>query len=322
MAFRVTPLHHRMLRLSITAPMVGALLYFVSLGDIIAELSGADPTYFLLGLLTQFLARAAATPRMHVIAKNQGFAVSHRQLFRILLISHYYSHLLPGPLAGGAATWVKYAQLGASKSAAGAAIILNRGYSLFVLLTVGLLGWLLTASPIEGSRLLLLCLLIAALLLSVTFARIPALRSRDAGTRIPGSRLVRGLRSLAMRLALFQQIPPRGKLIVLCSSIAFELTTGAALWCFSLAVGIDIGILTAIWMRAALEFILLAPIHLGGLGLREITLVSLGSVIGIAAAPAIAWSLLVFSGSLIIATAGGLLEAGAVSRVLGSRRST
>src|SRR5690606_41681741 len=61
----------------------------------------------------------------------------------------------------------------------------------------------------------------------------------------------------------------------------------------------------------------LLPIAPAGLGLREAGLVGLGALVGVPAAAALAWSLTISFGTLVVAAAGGLIEArGASNHVL------
>jgi glycosyltransferase 2 family protein len=303
------------LRLILAGAVLGLLFCFVPLAEVGTTLSAVAPGPLLLGVLLQFLMRAVITPRMHVIAANQGFVLSHRQLFRILLITQYYALMLPGTLAAGGATWLKYVQAGASKSAAIATVVLNRGIGMLVMIVTGALAWLLARGSFESRGMVVLLMLGAALMLAVVFVRLPPLSPR--GNAASRSRLLGWLRGFVERLMQFQQVPAGGKLIVLVSSLAHEFVAVGTIWCFALAVGLSLDLLTVFWMRAALQVILMAPVHVAGLGIREASLVGLGALVGVAPAVAVAWSLTIFAGSLVVSAVGGLLEANAAARYLG-----
>lgn len=306
------------LRLILAGAVLGLLFYFVPLAEVATTLSAVAPGPLLLGILMQFLMRAVITPRMHVIAANQGFVLGHGQLFRILLITQYYALMLPGTLAAGGATWLKYVQAGASKSAAIATVVLNRGIGTLVMIVTGALAWLLARGSFELRGMVVLLMLCAALMLAVVFMRMPPLPPAKAASRSP---LVGWLRGFVERLLQFQQVPAGGKLIVLASSLAHEFVAVGTIWCFALSVGLSLDLLTVFWMRAALQVILMAPVHVAGLGIREASLVGLGALVGIAPAVAVAWSLVIFAGSLVVSAVGGLLEANAAARYLGRPKS-
>jgi uncharacterized membrane protein YbhN (UPF0104 family) len=169
----VSPSQRLTLRIILAGAVLALLFRFVPVAEVGAVLGGVAPGYLALGVLLQFVARAVATPRMHVIATNQGIAISHWQLFRILLITQYYALMLPGILATGGATWLKYVQAGASKTAAVAAVMLNRGIGTLVMVAAGAIAWLLSRGPGQWTLVLPLVALIATLLLAAVFGRFP-----------------------------------------------------------------------------------------------------------------------------------------------------
>lgn len=298
-------------RVVLVGAILGLLFYFVPIAEVAAALAGVAPGYLTLGMLLQFLIRAVSTPRMRVITANQGMDIGHLHLFRIQLITQYYALMLPGTLASGGATWLKYVQAGASKSAAVAAVMLNRGIGLLVMIVTGALAWSLAQGPGHSSGLSVLVVLGAAVLLVGVFGHLPFLSRRTIALR--GPRWLEWLGGLVNRLLQFQRVSPGGKLIVLGSSLAHELVAALTMWCFARAVGLPLDVLTVLWMRAALQLILMAPLHVAGLGIREASLVGLGALVGIAPAVAVAWSLAIFAGSLVVSATGGLLEAHAVA---------
>jgi glycosyltransferase 2 family protein len=307
----MAPSRHYAFKVALVGAILGLLFYFVPVAEVGAALAGVAPGYLAIGVLLQFLMRAVSTPRMRVIAANQGVDLSHGQLFRILLITQYYALLLPGTLAAGGATWLKYVQAGASKSAAVAAVMLNRGIGTLVMMVTGAVAWSLARDPAQAGVAPVLVVLCSALLLVAVFGHLPFLSTREI--RLSGPRWVQWLGGLINRLLQFQRVSPGGKLIVLASSLAHELVGALTIWCFALAVGLSLDLLTVVWMRAALQVALMAPLHIAGFGIREASLVGLGALVGVAPAAAVAWSLVIFAGSLVVSAVGGLLEANSMA---------
>jgi glycosyltransferase 2 family protein len=302
---------HYAFKVALVGAILGLLFYFVPVAEVGAALAGVAPGYLAIGVLLQFLMRAVSTPRMRVITANQGMDLSHGQLFRILLITQYYTLLLPGTLAAGGATWLKYVQAGANRSAAVASVMLNRGIGTLVMMVTGAIAWSLTRDPAQSGLAPILVVLCSALLLVAVFGHLPFLSTREIA--LSGPRWLQWLGGLINRLLQFQRVSPGGKLVVLASSLAHELVGALTIWCFARAVGLSLDLLTVVWMRAALQVVLMAPLHIAGLGLREASLVGLGALVGVAPPVAVAWSLVIFAGSLIVSAVGGLLEANSVA---------
>jgi glycosyltransferase 2 family protein len=322
-------------RLAVAVGGLAVLFRFVPLDALAETLAGIHAIWLGVALLMQYAMRAVATLRMKVIADHQGLHLSHFAHWRILLITQFYSMLLPGPVVGGGATWMKYVQHGADHPTAAASIVLNRAVGLVMLVVIGAMAWFADAG--QTVPLLLATLLLAGLLaLAVFDVRALPLRSGHGahfrraaaagGPALPpasrrpqdgaqGSRP--GIRSLAVRIAtellrrleLFVAIPRRGKLVVVTGSALYEVVAAATMLCFAMAVGLALPLLTVLWMRAALQLLLLLPFTIAGLGLREAGLVGLCALVGVPAAVAVAWSLTILLGQITVAASGGVLEA-------------
>lgn len=320
MVIGLHPLISLSVRLAVATGVLGVLFYFVPTDAVIAALAGIDPGWFGAGLLLQFVLRGVATLRMKVIADSQNMNLGHATLWRILLATQFYSMLVPGPIAGGGATWLKYVQHGAERGAATAAIILNRGLSFLVMFTVGAAAWFIDAAHART------WVAAAPITLGVVLLGLAHGRWAPAGARSgPASTswVVRTGRELSRRLRLFGDIAPIGKVIVVTSSVLHEIVGAAIMWCFAMAGGLELPLLTVLWIRAALQLVLLLPLSIAGLGLREAGLVGLCALIDVPAATAMAWSLTIFVGTVLVAASGGLIEAGSVSgKVLRLRRGT
>jgi uncharacterized membrane protein YbhN (UPF0104 family) len=288
--------------------------------DIVEVYAGASGWLFVGALALQFLNRATATVNMQVIARGQGIDISRCALFRILLSVQFYAMFLPGALAGGGATWLKYVEHGAGKSAAAASIIVNRGIGLLVLATMGTLA--LLVDPVsEAFPRIVLPLLTMVCLACLTLVWIPwkpRISSRITQTGPVPARIGMFLD----RLLGFQRLPTSAKAIATASLIVQELGNVAAMWTFGMAIGLHLDFVSVMWMRAGLQAALLLPVSIAGIGIREASLAGLGALVGIQPADAIAWSFMILAGTLGLAVAGGLLEAGAWTRRLTRRRRT
>ena len=120
----------------------------VPVHEIVDVLANASGLLVVAGLALQFANRGLATIPLRIITANQGIDLGRGTLFRILLAVQFYALVLPGALAGGGATWLKYLQFGAGKGAAAASVIINRGVGLLVLVPISSLA--LAADPRVG----------------------------------------------------------------------------------------------------------------------------------------------------------------------------
>jgi len=289
--------------------VLAAVFRFVPLDGVGEVLRDTRPGYFVLGITLQFVMRAVATIRMRVITADQGMSLGHRALFRILLVSQFYSQVVPGPMVGGSATWLKYVQSGASSDAAVAGILLHRTLATLVAIGVGAAAWVI---HVQGMTPLAVAGALAIITASFApaFVRVPHGMAPESTS---SWRVRRWLHRVVGRLLQFQHVPIRGKLIVLLGSLVFEAIAAMSFWSYASALSIPVDPLDVVWIRIALQLALMAPLTIAGLGVREASLVGLGSLVGVAAPACVAWSLLVFCGVQVVAAVGGLIEAHAMA---------
>ena len=299
------------LKLLFAALSIAILLRFAPVGEIAAILRTASIPWLIAGIALHFAVRFSSTFRMQIVARNQGLDLSRRELFRILLATQYYSLFLPG-LLGGGATWLKYVQHGAGQGAAAAMVVLNRAIGVAATLGLGLVAWLVDRGPASPMLVVALIVLVAAV--PAIAVALPPQRDRQPGGRAASRWVVRKMHNLGIRLLRLLSLSRPDKFVVLSSACVDSLLGAMIIWCFAIAVGAEIGFLAALWVRAALLLVLMIPVTVAGLGLREASLVAFGAVLGIDPPEAIAWSLTILLGTLVVACYGGIIEASASSR--------
>jgi len=84
--------------------------------------------------------------------------------------------------------------------------------------------------------------------------------------------------------------------------------SGAAVSLLARALGVDLSLVTAIWICAAVYAVVLLPISFAGLGVRDMTLIKSFALLGLAPQLAVALSVLMFADPLLNALIGGILQ--------------
>ncbi len=302
----------------ITATVLGFLLRIVPFADIAGALNNADPRYVLLAFALQLVTRLPNAIRIKIIADALALRLSIKTILTTQLSTSFYGILLPGAIAGGAASWIKYVQRGVDASRALACIVVNRATEILTTVSVGLSFWVidrkLTGLP-DGLFLALATVALLSLYVLI-FGRAHYLASLVArGMRLASlkNNLLYGkLFAFSNDLARMRELR-RGSLVtMLAASVAQELLGIMAMFSFAQALNLELSFYAVAWMRTAVYLVVLLPLSVLGLGVREVTLVFLTAAYGIIAPRAIAWSFLIFSGTLVAALGGGLVEARAL----------
>lgn len=112
-------------------------------------------------------------------------------------------------------------------------------------------------------------------------------------------------------LEAWQSYSKRIKIIIVCLvlSIIFQLVQVGVYMILSHGLGINIFFLDWCWVLGILSGLLVLPITIGGLGVREGSLVGLLGLFMIAPEQALALSFSVFGVQLVLAVIGGIIEA-------------
>ena len=298
--------------------MLAWVLHVVPLTDILRVLGSAHPGYVVLGFGLQMLVRLPTALRMKMIADAQNLALSLATIFLTLFSTSFYGLLLPGALTGGAVTWMKYVGHGAKAGPALVSIVVNRTSELLTVAVAGIAYWVmdryLSGAAAIGFALLTATFLLCIYLLLFGRSHYVSLLVQHGARIGPLARsfLYGKLSAFAHHLARMRELPRRTVVWVLLTTLLQDLLSVAGLYAFSRALDLELAFLTVAWMRAAIHFVVLLPLSLSGLGVREGMLVLLTAPFGIAASSAVAWSFLVFAGTLLAALGGGLVEARAL----------
>lgn len=300
-------------QLSITVGVLGYVFHIVPFAEVWGAIASASVPYVVAGLLLQMLMRAVAAVRIRIITGAHGLNLSTATIFGILQVTAFYGLVLPGALAGGAVTLAQYVRHGAGIIPAALSIALNRLLELVTVIAIGAWFWAIEQAS-RGQHAPIMITALATALLAVgsavaskgsvygaLLAYLPRL-SRS----VLGRRFTRLTEALARTSGAFTALDGAKMIAVggLCMAHFLLGVFGAFL--FVIGLDIDLGIVTVMWMRAAVYVLMLLPISVLGLGVREAALVVLCAPYGVAAEQAVAWSLLMFAGALLAALAGGL----------------
>ncbi len=305
----------------------GALLWILRatpLHSISAALRRADWPYLLLGVAATLLARVASAERTLVISRALGLGVSRRQTLETLFISNYYALLSPGPILSGVVSVYRYRSQGASITGSLSALLGSRAIEAAVFIALGAASVLMDGKiPFTAVRIPLSLALTALILVGIGLTGWSLLHRRRHGLLVAAPEAKPGNHGrFSKLLSVWHELLRHGPLMAWEAAMpaaAQVIFSGAAVLLLARALGIDLNLLTAIWICAAVYAVVLLPISFAGLGVRDMTLIKSFALLGLGAPLAVALSVLLFADPLLNALIGGLWQT--TSTLGGARKS-
>lgn len=310
------------LRVALSFAAIALVLTLAPLDEIVGHLQGTALPWLAAALLLQLLLRAVTAARMQLLAHFQKLGLNFWVMLRIVLATAFYGLFLPGGIAGGAVTFLKYRHFGAGGAAALTTVVVNK---LIAALTIALLtctAWLADTTHVaigsddlrEALTLPLAFLLLMPFLIRIgtsVFGFAPTIQQRLAAR---SGRYASATAALLSQLQLLNQLgwwPIFSLVLAACSA---HLIAATSMWCFGLALGLPMSFASVMWIYGVIFLLAMLPISFANVGVREASMIVLLSPYGISAAEATAWSVLLYLGPIATAMAGGLLETAAFGR--------
>lgn len=302
------------LKFSITVVMLGYLFLVIPLSAVFSTLKAANWWYVAAGFSLLLLMRDATAVRMRRLTDRQGMTLTTRQIFGIGCITSFYGLVLPGALPGALVRWHRLARQDRKPAQVLVAMLGDRLIDMAVFVSCGLAFWAIDPQA-RSYTVVGVCLV--AVLVVVLSGVLLIFERRASGwvwTKLSNMFLVpaavRGkMKKLASAVRQYHRLPARelGSLVWL--SAARHLIGIASSYCMALALRMPVSFTNVGWVRASLLIVGVLPIAISGLGVREASSVFLLRVYGVRPADAVAWSLLLFSRTLLTAAIGAVLEA-------------
>jgi uncharacterized membrane protein YbhN (UPF0104 family) len=297
------------------------ILYTTPLRAIATTFAHANLWLCAAGLAVSLVARITAAERTVAVTRALGLPLSRWQTIETLFISNFYSLVSPGPVLSGAVTVYRYNRSGASVRGSLASLLISRVMecAAFVALGAGalLLDDHLSSGGAVPARLLSVAaaVLAAAVIAAGGVMLLARARTPPAHEPLTGqSRLVRAVASVADLCREVQGGVGRRMLRALLPAAAQAFLSAVALTIFAAALGVQVSLITALWVSAAVYVAVLLPISVMGLGVREVTLIHTLATVGVSPGAAVAISVLLFADPLLNSLIGGVLQASSFTR--------
>jgi glycosyltransferase 2 family protein len=244
-----------------------------------------------------------------------GLSLKVRDLFRFNIVTTFYSLLFPGDLIAGTIAWYKLSFPIRKEIEVGTLLTYFRLLNTLTLLIIGGIGaWF---DPYLGTpqiRIIIAIMLFGVFTLFIPFFRTPlSAFVKNIGNKIllkfPLQKYLYPLSSRVWAsIEVFQNIGIHTMILLIGISFIFHLTGILTYYLLTIALDIHMSIFLVGWVRSFLNILHSIPITIGGLGVRETSIVYILTNYGVTSTKAFSFSLAVFCLILVPGILGGLVE--------------
>jgi glycosyltransferase 2 family protein len=301
------------LRLAVSAALVAWILRKAPLHEVLAAFRSADLRFVLLALALNPLGYWSSVSRWRLLLRSQGGDASFGFLVRSFLVGVFFNNLLPSTIGGDAVRAVDTARSGVSRAAAVAIVFVDRFLGLLALMLFAAVGLLVSGRLTERVPALQAWVAAGAVamgllagLLFLPSARGAVLLERLA-LRLPGR--WRGLFGRASTAFLAFQ----GKGSVLARAFGWSLVLQTLVvlngWLLAKALHVPIGLPYFFLIVPLAVFVMMVPVSINAIGVRESVWAFFFVAFGVAGAKAVALAWLDYGLVLLQALAGGAVYA-------------
>jgi len=304
-----------LLKLTVTILILTYIFSIIPYASIVAALNRLDVTVMLYLIPIILISFLVAAGQLKVFTDNHQMHVSFIKIVAINFSTEFYNLFLPGSLAGGAIRWHKLSKDNKKRAEALAALVLNRVVNTLTLALFGLICWMVDRTVITheyyGFFFFVLSvglLILYAFLFSPYVSTIFQLISGQTFFQSLPLPIVRGCAKLLQAALEYQKLSLGEHSLILFLSFVWHMLLGLFFVLLARAIDIDLSFESLGWIRAILGFLLLLPISISGFGVREGAIIFLFGYFGIVPATALAFSLLVFSRTLLLGLIGAFVE--------------
>ncbi|HAV76519.1 MAG TPA: hypothetical protein DCX53_04105, partial [Anaerolineae bacterium] len=294
-------------RIVIFIGLAGVVFFYIPIQEIIEAIRGVTPVHFWISVLLGFPMTFLGAWQLWVLTRKQGIQISPLKLMEINLVVKFYSFFSPASAVGSLMRWYKLSADGKSAEAL-TAVAVNRLFDIFISVLMGLFWFLVEVNENVLIRPFWIILFLGSVLIFWVFLTRhsrPMLlwiqekseKNRWGWIRKIGVYIER----LSRSLLVYSRLQARHFLFMFIVGIGSELIGVLSYYYLSLAIDVPVSFINLGWMRAIFFLTSLTPLTLvGGIGLREVSIVWVLAAIGIHADIAAAFSFLVYVRGVVI----------------------
>ena len=305
----------RSIRLIGSAALIVGIFWFIPISDVIEALSSVNLALAAAGGSLMLLSAYLEAIALWLPLKRVGIPTTSWNVFEVKMITRFYGQFLPSELMGSVLKLHRLAGPTKQWGEVAAGLAYCRLVNFLVLALLGLTFWAIEMPSGPGRWVGVLLAGMAVTLIGIHLAVVSPVVYRFARRVIGVIPFRSGRGKLADKfvklgrtmLDSYRLFGDTMSTVTILAVIRHAMGI-ASFGLIALSLDIHVSYLTIGWIRVVLHTLMMLPISLSGIGLREGSLVILLQEYSVPASEAVALAFLLFATTLIANALGGLFE--------------
>ncbi len=301
------------LKVFISLGLIVFLFSRVNLAEVWRLISTADLTLLLLALALYVVAISVGCVKWQVLLRAQGLAVPFPSLLAYTFVGLFFGNALPSNVGGDVVRAYDLARHTGQAEASAISVLVDRLVGLAAFFAAAVVMAILTVAMIGGSmemEQVIVAVVVAFGALLLAFALLFSRRLTQRGAFIFDWPILTMFKPTAQRVfqALQAYRHSYGALAQgLAISLAVVLITSLVQYAIAAALHLDIPLVYFLLFNPLIAFVLVVPISVNGIGLKEVAFVFFFGLVGVERGAALSISLLFHLIIVLSSLPGGLL---------------
>ncbi len=298
------------IKLIISVSFVYYLLKKVPFNSIKELFLNIDLLFLFLGVFIFIFCWMVNSKKWGILLNHLGFREKTKKLFKLNLISIFYASILPGgQLTGETIKCYKITKNSKEKGKLVFSVLMDRLTGLIAIIFLGLFGVFFTDSNfvnIDKIKLFFIIGFLSSIFLLLFYVKVVVVKIKNIFNFYHGR--FRVILDKIINLFFVYEGAYKVLLNSLLYSLLFQVLNTLSVYFLALSMGINLSIYDLFWVNALVSIVLVIPITIMGLGLREGSFVFLLGLLGITNSLALGLSLLISLVYLATGLIGGIIE--------------
>lgn len=304
-------------KLAVIVTLMGVVLYNCDIGQVFVSIIKIPMEVILILVVLVFIAVYINSYKWKILIGKYTVV----RLFALNLIAQFYAIALPGQIMGDAAKTVILVNDEGDGASIVASVIMDKLLGLLSLLVVGGFGIIYTVSVYAVHLRIYYLLAVMAVFLLIFLVRIKffyALCYKWLDFLGEKFKIFKSVCDKCNEfIKIWSEYANRNKLIILALmyGVIYQLLNVLMTYIIAKYLNVEISIIDWCWILGIVSVFMLIPLSIGGIGIREMSLIGILNFMGVTTEKALSISLILYFLTICLAIVGAIIEVTGVHRI-------